>query len=67
VHAGRAGDELELELRNLDTVARWLAGHGPDIAVLGPQPLIDRVRTSWEAAAEAHAAESSVGRPAASA
>jgi proteasome accessory factor B len=67
VHAGRAGDELELELRSLDTVARWLAGHGPDIVVLGPQSLIDRVRTSWEAAAEVHAARSSVGRPAASA
>ena len=25
---GRPGDELELELRSLDTVARWLAGHG---------------------------------------
>ena len=28
-HAGRPGDELELELRSLDTVARWLAGPRP--------------------------------------
>ena len=35
-YAGRPGEELELELRSLETVARWLAGHGPDIAVLEP-------------------------------
>lgn len=66
VHAGHAGDELELDLRSLDTVARWLAGHGPDIAVLGPPALIDRVRTSWEAAADVHTAGRSAA-PAASA
>ncbi len=63
-YAGRPGEELELELRSLDTVARWLAGHGADIAVLSPQELADRVRTSWEAAAAAHAGSAA---PAASA
>src|SRR6478735_6429123 len=62
-HAGRPGEEIELDLRSLDTVARWLAGHGPDIAVLEPQALSDRVRANWEAAAAAHAD----ARPAASA
>ena len=56
--AGRPGDELEMELRSLDTVARWLAGHGPDVAVLSPQALADRVRESWAAAAAAHTAVS---------
>jgi proteasome accessory factor B len=64
VYAGRPGEELELELRSLDTVARWLAGHGADIAVLSPQALADRVRASWEAAAAAHAGSAA---PAASA
>jgi len=62
-YAGRPGEEIELDLRSLDTVARWLAGHGPDIAVLEPQALSDRVRANWEAAAAAHAD----ARPAASA
>jgi proteasome accessory factor B len=52
--AGRPGEEIELELRSLDTVARWLAGHGADIAVLGPPALAERVRANWEAAAAAH-------------
>ena len=53
-YAGRPGEEIELELRSLDTVARWLAGHGADIAVLGPPALAERVRANWEAAAAAH-------------
>jgi proteasome accessory factor B len=51
-HAGRAGDELEIELRSTDAVARWLAGHGPDIAVLGPPELAEQVRSRWAAAAD---------------
>ncbi|MDT7651199.1 MAG: proteasome accessory factor, partial [Pseudonocardiales bacterium] len=51
----RPGDELELDLRNVDTVARWLAGHGPDVAVLGPESLAAAVRANWAAAAAAHA------------
>ena len=54
-YAGRPGEEIELELRSLDTVARWLAGHGADIAVLDPPALSERVRANWEAAAAAHA------------
>jgi proteasome accessory factor B len=54
-YAGRPGEEIELELRSLETVARWLAGHGADIAVLDPPSLSDRVRANWEAAAAAHA------------
>ena len=54
-HGGRPGDELELDLRNVDTVARWLAGHGPDVAVLGPESLAVAVRANWAAAAAAHA------------
>jgi proteasome accessory factor B len=53
-HHGRPGDELELGLRNVDTLARWLSGHGPDVAVLGPQHLADAVRANWAASAAAH-------------
>ncbi|HZG90532.1 MAG TPA: WYL domain-containing protein, partial [Pseudonocardia sp.] len=54
-HRGRPGDEVELDLRSVETVARWLAGHGPDVAVLGPEVLITAVRAGWAAAAAAHA------------
>ncbi|WP_214407433.1 helix-turn-helix transcriptional regulator, partial [Pseudonocardia lacus] len=53
-HRGRPGDEVELDLRSVDTVARWLAGQGPDVAVLGPEALIAAVRAGWAAAAAAH-------------
>jgi proteasome accessory factor B len=53
-HHGRPGDELELELRNLRTVARWLAGHGPDIVVLRPPELAELVRDAWAGAVAAH-------------
>lgn len=55
-HGERDGDELELDLRSVETVARWLAGHGPDVAVLEPEALVVAVRANWEAAAAAHAA-----------
>jgi proteasome accessory factor B len=53
-HAGRPGDEVELELRSLETLARWVAGHGPDVAVIAPQRLADAVRANWAAAVAAH-------------
>lgn len=55
VHRGRPGDELEMDLRNVQTVARWLAGHGPDVAVLHPPTLADVVRRNWAGVATAHA------------
>ncbi len=54
-HGGRPGDVLELELRNPETVARWVGGHGPDVVVLEPPELADAVRQGWLAAARAHA------------
>jgi proteasome accessory factor B len=51
-HHGRPGDELELDLRDPVLVARWLAGHGPDVAVLDPPDLAERVRATWAAAAD---------------
>jgi proteasome accessory factor B len=54
-HAGRPGDVLELELRGVDTAARWIGGHGPDVVVLEPPELAEAVRQGWLAAARAHA------------
>lgn len=54
-HAGRPGEELELDLRSVETVARWLTGHGPDVVVLSPATLVTAVRANWTAAAAAHA------------
>ncbi|MDQ2708521.1 MAG: WYL domain-containing protein [Actinomycetota bacterium] len=53
-HEGRQGEELELELRSRETVARWVAGHGPDVAVLEPSELADAVRAAWATAAAVH-------------
>lgn len=53
-HRGRPGDELEMDLRQIETVARWLAGHGPDVAVLHPAPLAEAVRANWAGVAAAH-------------
>jgi proteasome accessory factor B len=50
----RDGDELEIELRSLDTVARWVAGYAPDAAVLHPPELAAAVRRSWAHALAAH-------------
>jgi proteasome accessory factor B len=65
-HGQRDGDVLELDLRSPDTLARWVAGHGSDAAVLEPAELAEAVRERWRAAAAAHAelAEAATaGRP----
>jgi proteasome accessory factor B len=49
------GDELEIDLRSLEIVARWIAGYGPEVVVLHPPELSSAVRQSWAAAAAAHA------------
>ena len=49
------GDELEIDLRSLDIVARWIAGYGPEVVVLHPPELSTAVRQAWAAAAAAHA------------
>ena len=49
------GDELEIDLRSLDTVARWVAGYGPDVVVLHPPELAAAVRRAWAGVAAAHA------------
>ncbi len=51
----RDGDELEIDLRSLETVARWVAGFGADVAVRHPPELAAAVRRSWAAALAAHA------------
>ena len=53
--ADRRGDELEIELRSLGTVARWIAGYGPDVAVLYPPELAYAVRGAGRAVAAAQA------------
>lgn len=50
-HGGRPGVALELDVRDRSTIARWLAGHGPDVAVLDPPELAGAVRALWAAAA----------------
>lgn len=54
-HGELDGDEITVELRHLDTLARWVAGHGPDVVVLDPPELAERVRERLAAAAAAHA------------
>ena len=55
VRPAEGGDELEIDLRSLDTVARWVAGYGPDVVVLHPPDLVAAVRRAWTGAAAAHA------------
>jgi proteasome accessory factor B len=50
----REGDELEIDLRRLDTVARWVAGYGPDVAVRHPPELVEAVRRSWAGVLAVH-------------
>jgi proteasome accessory factor B len=52
--AGREGDELEIDLRSVDTVARWVAGYGADVRVLHPPELAAAVRRGWAAVLAAH-------------
>lgn len=58
---GRPGEELELELRGPETVARWVAGHGPDVSVLDPPELVAAVGRIWASAAAAHGEPVPVG------
>ncbi len=51
---GEPGDEVELELRSVDILARWVAGHGPDAVVLAPPELADAVRERLVAAVGVH-------------
>lgn len=51
---GRDGDELEVDLRRLDTLARWVAGYGPDVVVRHPPELAAAVRRGWAAVLAAH-------------
>ena len=55
-YRGLPGDEIELELRSVDVLARWVAGHGPDAVVLDPPELADAVRARFAAAVAAHSA-----------
>ncbi|GAB2964072.1 helix-turn-helix transcriptional regulator [Saccharothrix stipae] len=41
---GEPGDVLEIELRFPDSAAAWIAGFGPDVAVLEPELLAKTVR-----------------------
>ena len=54
-YGGQPGDEFELELRSRETVARWVAGHGPDVAVISPPELATEVRRVWSEALSVHA------------
>lgn len=51
-HRGRPGVLIEIDLRDRSVVARWLAGHGPDVAVLDPPELAVAVRELWAGAAD---------------
>ena len=57
---GRPGDELEMDLRSVDTVARWVAGFAPDVAVRHPPELAAAVRRTWAEALAAHTAGDAV-------
>ncbi|MEJ8280774.1 helix-turn-helix transcriptional regulator [Pseudonocardia spirodelae] len=60
--AGRDGVEIELDVRDPAVVARWLAGHGPDVAVLDPPELAAAVRALWTAALGPAATGTGTGR-----
>jgi proteasome accessory factor B len=50
----RDGDELEIELRSVETVARWVAGCGPDAVVRHPPELAAAVRRGCAHVLAAH-------------
>ncbi len=54
VESGPAGDVVQLDLRSVEVVARWIAGHGPDVEVLDPPELAAAVRANLLAAVAAH-------------
>ncbi|MGH3912751.1 MAG: helix-turn-helix transcriptional regulator [Pseudonocardiaceae bacterium] len=49
---GVDGDLVRMELPSWDIAARWIAGYGPDAAVVEPAALADAVRARLLAAAE---------------
>ena len=46
------GSVVDLELPAIDDAARWIAGHGPDVRVLGPVELRERVLTTLRGSAD---------------
>jgi proteasome accessory factor B len=50
--AGRAGDEIAIDIGRQDRLAREIAGYGPDAVVLDPQSLRDDVVSRLRAQAE---------------
>ena len=50
------GTVVDLELPTLDGGARWIAGHGPDVRVLAPDDLRERVLTTLRGSAQGGAA-----------
>jgi proteasome accessory factor B len=62
-YGGRDGDELAVDLRSVDTVARWVAGYGSDVAVLEPPALAEAVRRCWAGVLAAHAGPDGAARP----
>jgi proteasome accessory factor B len=59
----RDGDELEIDLRSVDTVARWVAGFGPDVAVRHPPELAAAVRRTWAHSLAAHTGADTPAEP----
>ncbi|MDT7579649.1 MAG: proteasome accessory factor [Pseudonocardiales bacterium] len=60
---GRDGDELEIDLRSLDSVARWIAGYAPDVVARHPPELVAAVRSGWAAVLAAHPAHPDAAHP----
>jgi proteasome accessory factor B len=52
---GLDGDELEIDLRSVETVARWVTSYAPDAVVLDPPELAAAVRRGWAHVLAAHA------------
>ncbi len=58
------GDVVDLEVVHLESAARWIAGHGPDVVVLGPPELRAAVLRRWEAVASGCVAMPAAATPA---